>query len=146
MPVFKRKDNFDWEDVPILAYKEEGTHFKSITRRTLYKGADALQAELRYFEIGPGGHSTLERHEHLHVVMIQRGQGAVLVGTQIHDIDPFDIIEIPSNTWHQFRATKDEPLGFLCLVNINRDRPHRPDANEIEALKSDLNISNFIRL
>ena len=34
---------------------------------------DALACELRYFEIAPGGHSTLERHDHLHSVMIIRG-------------------------------------------------------------------------
>ena len=146
MPVIKCKGGFDWEGVPVLAYKEDGTHFKSITRRILFKGADELPSEVRYFEIAPGGHSTLERHEHLHVVIIQRGRGEILLGNQIHEVNPFDVIEIPSNTWHQFRATRNEPFGFLCIVNINRDRPHRPDASEAENLKKDPAISTFIRL
>jgi hypothetical protein len=53
MPVIKCKGGFDWEGVPVLAYKEDGTHFKSITRRILYKGADELPSEVRYFEIAP---------------------------------------------------------------------------------------------
>ena len=31
-------------------------------------------------------------------------------------------------TWHQFRATGGEPLGFLCLVRRERDKPQRPTA------------------
>ena len=37
-------------------------------------------------------------------------------------------------TWHQFRAAPDAPLGFLCLVAAERDRPELPsesDAGEI---------------
>ena len=39
---------------------------------------------------------------------------------------PFDLVTIPSWTWHQFRATDGEPLGFLCMVNAERDRPQLP--------------------
>ena len=39
-------------------------------------GFSALACELRYFEMPePAGYSTLERHEHAHAVMIQRGGG-----------------------------------------------------------------------
>ncbi len=49
-------------------------------------------------------------------------------------------------TWHQFRATADEPLGFLCLVNVERDRPERPNADTLAALKADPRVAEFIRL
>jgi hypothetical protein len=29
---------------------------------------------------------------------------------------------VSAMTWHQFRATEGEPLGFLCTVNANRDK------------------------
>src|SRR5512141_1887531 len=62
--------SFRWEDVPLLDYRSESTApFRDITRQTLFGRAD-MRGELRYFEIAAGGHSTLERHEHTHAVMI----------------------------------------------------------------------------
>jgi hypothetical protein len=39
-------------------------------------------------------------------------------------------------TWHQFRAAPDSPLGFLCLVAADRDRPQLPTPAEAERLAS----------
>jgi mannose-6-phosphate isomerase-like protein (cupin superfamily) len=135
-----------WNGVPVLNYKEEGSHFKAISRQILFEGGPKLGAELRYFEIEPGGHSTLERHDHIHSVMIIRGHGHCLVGDVIYEITGNDLIYIPSMTWHQFRATTSEPLGFLCLVNIERDKPQRPDEASAAALKALPKVGEFIRL
>ena len=104
----------------------------------------ALGCELRYFEIAPGGYSTLERHEHVHAVMILRGQGRCLLRDQIRMVKPFDLISIPSWTWHQFRATEGEALGFLCMVNATRDRPQLPTEQDLAALHADPVISGFL--
>lgn len=135
-----------WDGLPVLNYKEEGTHFKAISRQILFEGGPKLGAELRYFEIELGGHSTLERHDHIHSVMIHRGRGQVLVGDAIYDVGVNDLIYIPSMTWHQFRATAGEPFGFLCLVNTTRDRPERPDDASAAALKALPKVGEFIRL
>lgn len=135
-----------WNGVPVLNYKEEGTHFKAISRQILFEGGPKLAAELRYFEIEPGGHSTLERHDHIHSVMVIRGRGQCLVGTTVYDITGNDLISVPTMTWHQFRATTDEPLGFICLVNIERDRPERPDADSAANLQALPVVGDFIRL
>ena len=138
---------FRWEGVPVLAYKEEGgTHFKSITRQVLLGDDGGIGAELRYFEIAPGGHSTLERHDHVHSVMVIRGRGQALVGREIHALGGHDLVRVPTQTWHQFRAAADEPLGFLCLVRSERDKPQRPTAEEIDAMRSDPAIGPFIRV
>jgi mannose-6-phosphate isomerase-like protein (cupin superfamily) len=89
---------------------------------------------LRYFEVAPGGWTTLERHEHVHAVMVIRGHGQCLVGDRAHDIGMHDLVNVPPMTWHQFRAASDEPLGFLCMVTQERDRPQLPDAHEVEAI------------
>src|SRR4029079_17920440 len=102
---------------------------KSVTRQTLFQGEGSLPVEFRYFEVGAGGHSTLARHEHQHVVMIIRGSGHVLVGEEIGAIGTHDVVHIPAMTWHQFRATNGEELGFLCVVSCERDRPERPDGS-----------------
>jgi hypothetical protein len=49
-------------------------------------------------------------------------------------------------TWHQFRATKGESLGFLCLVNTERDKPQRPDERDAAALRALPGVRDFIRL
>lgn len=132
--VRKGRPDFTWDEVAVLPYKEDGTHFKSITRQTLFRGEDDLNVEFRYFEIGEGGHSTLERHCHQHAVMILRGSGEVLVGETVTEIGERDVVHIPPMTWHQFRATGGEPLGFLCVVSNDRDRPQRPENGDVSHL------------
>jgi mannose-6-phosphate isomerase-like protein (cupin superfamily) len=100
---------------------------------------------VRYFEIAPGGHSTLERHQHLHAVVVVRGLGQALWGSEVVDLEPFDVLRVPSGTWHQFRATRGEPLGFLCLVHRDRDRPERPGPAELEQILSVPAVAAFAR-
>ena len=59
-------------------------------------------------------------------------------------VKPFDLVTIPSSTWHQFRATEGEPLGFLCMVNVLRDRPQLPTDQELAALKSMPTVAAFL--
>lgn len=58
----------------------------------------------------------------------------------------FDVIEIPGKNWHQFHASKNKALGFLCLVNIDRDRPERPDEKTLIELRQNHIIDNFIKV
>ena len=142
---FRAFDNFRWDDVNLLAYKEEGAApFKAITRQTLFQEPE-LKCELRYFEVAPGGYSTLERHEHSHGVMILRGEADVLLGDEVRSVKTHDLVRIPSMTWHQFRTKGDEPMGFLCMVNVERDKPQLPTEQELEALKADPRIAAFLK-
>ena len=136
---------FHWQDVEVLAYKPSGAApFRDVTRQVLFEDPD-LACQLRYFEVAPGGHTTLERHAHVHAVMVVRGHGRVLIGTTIHELAQNDLIKVPPLTWHQFRAPDDEPLGFLCLVNAERDRPQLPQAEDLAQLRGDLAPDEFIR-
>lgn len=137
---------YRWDQIELMPYKETGSHFKSITRQTLFTGDHDLPVELRYFEVAPGGHSTLERHEHAHLVVVIRGCGKVLVGQQIASIGGHDLVEIPPLTWHQFQATGDEPLGFLCVVSQERDRPERPSGQTLDELMANPWVAEFIRV
>jgi quercetin dioxygenase-like cupin family protein len=136
--------NFGWEGVDVLAYKEGGP-YKDVTRQVLFEGKDALPAQWRYFEVAPGGHSTLERHEHLHNVLILRGRGTCMVGDEVQAIDEHDLIHVPSLTWHQFRAAADAPLGFLCLVSETRDKPQLPTPDDLAQLRRNQKVAEFIR-
>ena len=135
-----------WQAVPVLAYKQDGSApFRDVTRQVLFEDP-ALACQLRYFEVAAGGHTTLERHEHVHAVMIVRGRGECMVGDEIFPIGMHDLVQVPSMTWHQFRAPTDETLGFLCLVNAERDRPQLPDAQDLAELRRDVRCAAFIRV
>ena len=138
------RPNFRWESVAHQPYKQDGSApFKDISRQVLFHEAE-LGCELRYFEMDAAGYSTLERHEHAHAVMILRGHGQCLVGQDVRDVGPFDLVRIPPWTWHQFKASSGEPFGFLCMVNVLRDRPQSPTAEELAALRTDPAVARFL--
>jgi len=117
---------FRWQGVEVNAYKHEDAPYKDVTRQTLLgegPGEEALQFVTRYFEVQPGGYSTLELHQHPHAVVVLRGTGQVVLGDTTLEIAPFDCVYVAPGMQHQFRATGTEPLGFLCVVDRVRDRP-----------------------
>jgi mannose-6-phosphate isomerase-like protein (cupin superfamily) len=136
--------NFGWQDVEVLNYKDGGP-YKDVTRQVLFEGTDKLPSQWRYFEVSPGGHSTLERHEHLHNVLILRGRGQCLVGDKVYDIGEHDLVHVPSLAWHQFRAADDAPLGFLCLVAEQRDKPQLPAEADLKELSKNETVARFVR-
>ncbi len=140
----RRFADFRWEGTDVLAYKEEGSApFKAITRQTLFHDP-ALKGELRYFEMASGGYSTLERHDHMHAVLILRGEGECLIGGEVHKVGTNDLVTIEPWTWHQFRANAGQPLGFLCMVNAERDKPSLPSEDERKAMEADPVIAAFL--
>ncbi|MEX0746917.1 MAG: cupin domain-containing protein [Rhodothermales bacterium] len=149
-PVFRKfrhgESGFRWDDVPLKQYKEEGTHFRSITRQVLFSGDGDQPCELRYFEVAPGGHSTLEKHVHTHAIMIIRGRGRAILGNGVVEIEAFDLLHVPPMTWHQLLAHSDEALGFLCQVSCDRDRPIRPGEEDRKALLQNEAVSEAVRL
>jgi len=133
-----------WENVALLPYKEDASAlFKAISRQVLFSDPE-LAGELRYFEVAPGGYSTLERHAHMHAVLVLRGNGHCLVGREVKRIAPYDLVTVPPWSWHQFRATAEEPLGFLCLVNAERDKPVVPSEQDVADLRADARIAAFL--
>ena len=142
----RRTDDFRWEGVPVSAYKSGGAHFAGITRQLLCDGGEGLGCQLRYFEVAPGGYSSLERHRHAHAIMVIRGRGRALVGDRVLDLATHDLAKVPPLTWHQFRADGDGPFGFLCMVDCGRDRPERPDQDALSRLRTDPVIAEFIRI
>ncbi|MGE0221804.1 MAG: cupin domain-containing protein [Acetobacteraceae bacterium] len=138
------REGFRWDGVAHQPYKQDGSApFKDISRQVLFQ-EPALGCELRYFEMDAAGYSTLERHEHTHAVMILRGHGQCLLGTEVRDVNPLDLVTIPAWTWHQFRATAGEPLGFLCMVNHTRDRPVLPTEAELATMKAHPAVARFL--
>lgn len=119
-----RCEDFRWQGVPLTPYKPMPSLYRDVTRQTLLgEGERALSFVTRYFEIQPGGYSTLERHHHPHAVVVLRGRGEVTLGEATHPIGEHDCVYVSPDTPHQFRASSGEVLGILCIVDRERDRP-----------------------
>ncbi len=127
-PTISRFDpsRFRWSGVDPIPYKarnEGPLAWRGVERFVLVGAAGEQTAfQLRYFEIAPGGYSSLERHRHAHAVLVVRGRGRVRVGDATHRVGPMDFVFIPPEVPHQFRAGR-ERFGFLCPVDAARDRP-----------------------
>ena len=144
IPHRAARDDFRWDGVEMRPYKEdEHALYKAITRQVLFSDPD-MAGELRYFEVAPGGFSTLERHQHMHGVLILRGSGHCLVGDEVKSLATNDLVTISPMTWHQFRASKGEPLGFLCMVDAQRDKPQLPGAEDVARLRRNPAIAAFL--
>jgi quercetin dioxygenase-like cupin family protein len=136
------KDAFRWLGIDPRAYREtvreeKGMGFRGVARHTLARG-EVLPAEfeLRYFELDPGGYSSLEKHRHAHFVIALRGSGRALIGEQVIDLQPLDAVYVAPDTAHRWMNRGDEPFGFLCPVDVSRDRPQPLDDAEWEALRA----------
>jgi len=124
--LIKHNGDHTWKDVPLESYKETTESWKGITRRELIgKRGETPQFHLRYFEIKPGGYSTLEKHEHEHAVFVTRGKGEVQFGCYIYPVEVGDVVYVAPSDAHQFRNPEgaEEPFGFMCIVNAERDVP-----------------------
>ena len=130
-----------WAGIEPSRYKEEAEGpgcFLGATRHTLLgaagEGPDAaLDFELRYFELAPGGYSSLERHAHPHAVVVLKGNGTVRLGESVEPIGLFDIVYVAPHEVHRFAADSAQPLGFLCIVDRERDRPVTVDEDPGDA-------------
>jgi quercetin dioxygenase-like cupin family protein len=123
--VLRCQGDFRWPGVAASEYKQSAEHHRGVTRMGLVgEAGEATAFHLRYFEIAPGGFSSLEHHEHEHAVVVMRGRGVVQLGDAIHEIGFGDTVYVAPHEVHQFRNTSaNEPFGFLCIVDAVRDRP-----------------------
>ncbi|HAC16909.1 MAG TPA: cupin domain-containing protein [Bacteroidetes bacterium] len=132
-----KSNGYHWDGVEKKDYKTDTTNFKDISRYSLLGEGERdyeLNMQTRYFEIQPGGYSSLEYHRHPHSVVIIRGSGSVIINDAIHTISTFDVVYISPETVHQFHADNSEELGFICVVDRYRDKPAIPGTEIIDRL------------
>ena len=117
-----------WEGRPATLYKAgQSLPFRDVVRHELIgQFGEQTDFDLRYFEIAPGGYSSLEKHAHTHAVICVRGQGTLAVGTELVQLKALDVAYVPPLQVHQFRNESSETLGFFCIVDHERDRPQAP--------------------
>ena len=54
-----------------------------------------------------------------------RGQGTLLIGNERMVLNKDDVAWIEPQEVHQLRNETNEPFGFYCIVDHERDRPIR---------------------
>ena len=87
----------------------------------------ALNFELRYIEIPPGGKSSYGTHPHEHEVFIVRGEGRIKGQYPEKILKPGIAVFVPGNEEHQWINVKDdEPLGFICVVPKGAEADSKP--------------------
>lgn len=130
--VLAHRPGFEWSGRPSSAYKDardlaRDLAFKGVRRVELVgKFGERSRTDLRYFEIEPGGYSSLEKHLHTHIVIGARGRGVLVLGTSRETLSPMDVACIGPLEAHQLRNESSEPFGFFCIVDHDRDRPGAP--------------------
>lgn len=110
-----RDDLFDWDGVSKEPYpNERGRH---VSKRDVIGTRDgAKNFSIRYFEIAPGGHTSLDEHAHDHGIIVVRGRGTILLGDTKHDIGYGDAIYISPYEKHKFENNSEDPLGIICVI------------------------------
>jgi quercetin dioxygenase-like cupin family protein len=72
-----KSDGYTWQETEKMQYKTDTSDFRDIHRYSLLGDEiTELNFQTRYFEIQPGGYSSLEMHRHPHSVVIIRGSGS----------------------------------------------------------------------
>lgn len=144
--VVRFKRSFEWRGVPTLVYKPAGTGFKNIVRRVVLGEKESdLPFQVRYFEMGRGGYSSLECHNHRHAVVVIRGRGKMFLQKWVYDLKPFDAVYIGKKLIHQFHQTGREPFGFLCMVAGRRDRPRLITEPQAKEIRKKYRVGKFIK-
>ncbi len=146
---FNRK-SFTWDGVDPTTYADEhsdnaGRSWRNTTRHIIKGKEEGGGFDVRYFEVGRDGFTSLECHEHIHSVVCVRGEGYAIVGNAVHEVEEFDHIYVPANTPHQFVNTGDEAFGFLCIVDTQRDRPRALTESELASLRSNPAVAAKIK-
>lgn len=75
---------------------------------------------LRSFRVEPNGHAPRHSHDYEHEVFIVEGTGEVLLEGAYRPIKQGDVVYVPADSEHQFRAG-DKGMRFLCLVPVTRN-------------------------
>lgn len=102
-------------EVPDAPVAEEGA--KDVKVKWLINKKDGAPTFLmRHFTVEAGGFTPFHSHDWEHEVYVLDGIGKVRYEESEEGIGPGDSILIPPNKKHQFQASPEQGLKFLCVV------------------------------
>ncbi|RMD85700.1 MAG: cupin domain-containing protein [Calditrichaeota bacterium] len=121
-----RQPSFLWDGIKVEEYKSGGA--RDAIKQVIIGPEDGSQNfVIRYFEIAPGGKSSLDKHSHDHGIVVLRGKGRVLLGREVHELSFGDAVYIAPFEEHQFENMGDEPFGFLCVIRP-KEKKNNPES------------------
>jgi ribulose-bisphosphate carboxylase large chain len=125
---FPFEGGFQWKGRESSPYKDAGDlAFRGVRRVELVgKFGERTHCDLRYFEVQPGGYTSREKHLHTHIIIGARGEAVLALGNRRLPFRQHDIAYIKPLEVHQLINETDEPFGFYCIVDHDRDRPMKP--------------------
>lgn len=71
---------------------------------------------MRRFDVKPGGHTPLHRHDFEHEVFVLEGGGTLKMAGRSEPLEEGDVAFLPANIEHQFVNDRKKTLSFLCLI------------------------------
>ncbi len=71
---------------------------------------------VRHITVEPGGSTPHHSHDYEHEVVVLDGAGFVLFDGEETAIAPGDVVFVPAEHEHRFRAAADKPMRFLCVT------------------------------
>jgi len=74
---------------------------------------------IRQIVVEPSGHTPLHSHDYEHEIVVLEGRGTATLEGEVREIAPGDVLFIPPEREHQFRASSDASLRFLCVTPVN---------------------------
>ena len=81
----------------------------------------------------------------MHAVLILRGRGHCLVGSEVKPIETRDLVTVPPMTWHQFRATARRAARLPVHGECHARQAATADGEDLAGLQEDAKIAAFLR-
>ena len=107
-------------DTPLKPVEMDGVKGASMAIM-VGRGDGAPNFALRQFRVEPGGHTPLHHHDYEHEVFVVEGGGTIFLDGAERPIRAGDVIYVPADEQHQFKADPAKGLRFLCLVPVTRN-------------------------
>ncbi len=76
---------------------------------------------LRQFRVAANGHTPHHSHDYEHEVYVVAGSGTAHLSGEDRPIRAGDVLYVPADAVHQFRADRGDELRFLCVVPVERN-------------------------
>lgn len=108
----------NYREVESEAVQMEGARGVRV-RRLISDEDGAPNFCMRRFELEPGGSTPRHSHPWEHEVYMLEGQGTVMHEGVEEPFLPGDVVFIPPDSEHCFRAYAGSPVAFLCLIPVS---------------------------
>lgn len=101
----------------VAAVPVTGEGIRDVVKRVLVSPSEGWDGwVMRLFDVRPGGHTPRHAHDWPHINVVLEGRGELHLDGQDHALQAGSYAYVPAGHVHQFRATGDTPLSFVCIV------------------------------